>query len=1168
MNLFKKTTATIALVALVSGIFSTGVSAYSSTQVEAANALAEAGIINDHSSDAAAYNLDQNVLRQEIAAVARGIAGLDKKTTCDNVFADVSATTPNTWACLSVEALADAELIAKNENFRPEANISKAEAVGMMVKAAFGDDYSYDASKGTSWQEQVVEFAAANGVVASFTNYDTAATRGFVFESGANSISSTEEDDSDDILSDLLGGLDDEDETTMEEEDEETVTTPVVSGDNVLMVELSPESPTASAIAAGKDRTSVLAFDVTAGSEDVTLKELTLEYIGLSDSADFTVLSVYSDNEKVSKGSSKKFSSDNEVDLTFENDTVIKAGETHTLVITSNVANNSNVSHKVAVTNVKASSEVEGDYIASVSFGVIDATNSASVEVDASKLTGDVTVGEVEDLADFSVEETTDKEDAIVKSLTFEFNGFDAEDDLSDVVLFVEGEEVASNLMVNNDDEIIIDLDYVIAADDRADFELKWVITGSINDTLTLTLTDIYVIGAETGVISNITYDTDKATDTDLASLTIEGSEINVSFDKSDIDEAKPNAEEVLVGTLKLESVSDYTVNRLVVKAESTNGSGVTAIVDNVELDGSSYDVVSTTTTWTTDDTNTGTTTVYYAFEDITLNAGNEVELDLTYDILDDVNLNGQSLTFTVSIIEVEDEENDEKYDASSNPTLSTVLSTNSLDAKTVDVETAKVTITQTKVTTRELVLGNGVEVVLYKGKLSAGDSDDITIKDLTLETSSGSALSNSGGAISSATYDLEDIIDSAELNIGGKTFDADINVSEVEFNSINAVVAAGSDNVEVTITAILKDNDSVSQGDTLVLDKIKVADFLVEDSEGEDLLAGNKTVNQSSSTNITLNENGSLDFVIVNNGDNKDEIEDVVLAGTNSVALAEVELEANDEDMKVKELVFVAAGDLTTTLADVRLVNGSSVIADGAVITFESGTGTLITFENDFIIEDSSDEIKALLVADLERISTTGGEVSADPVAMAVALSSIEAKGVNSNDDITANVGSSVTADAVTVVPALVTVSIDDELGTNDSDAVITFSIDKGNNDLDNDDVIVYSIELEAGIAGTGVTIRNDDNEAVVLSSANTAATLTLDLTSSANVELAKIIDGDEYEFSVDGDNDEVRIVKYGVTYWIDLDDSGDTSNTDGFSELFKVSNDKVIDLGEYDKD
>ena len=189
MKLFKKATAVLAMVTLLSGIFSVGVSAYSPAQLEAANALAADGIIVTQ-GDAAGYALDQNVLRQEIAAVARGVAGLEKTTTCNNVFADVSSTTPNNWACYSIEALYNSNLIASNPTFRPEANISKAEAVGMMVKAAYGSEYTYDSTLSTSWQEQVVAFAVEKGILSSFTNYDASATRGFVFEVGANAMSS------------------------------------------------------------------------------------------------------------------------------------------------------------------------------------------------------------------------------------------------------------------------------------------------------------------------------------------------------------------------------------------------------------------------------------------------------------------------------------------------------------------------------------------------------------------------------------------------------------------------------------------------------------------------------------------------------------------------------------------------------------------------------------------------------------------------------------------------------------------------------------------------------------------------------------------------------------------------------------------------------------------
>jgi hypothetical protein len=483
-------------------------------------------------------------------------------------------------------------------------------------------------------------------------------------------------------------------------------------------------------------------------------------------------------------------------------------------------------------------------------------------------------------------------------------------------------------------------------------------------------------------MVADIDFDDADYTDDNLTSgtRTIDGSEINVSFDKSDIDEAMPNAEGVLVGTLELSSVSDYTIESLKVSVVTT-GSGVVELIDDLELDGSSYDTLSGSSS-------DSDTTAEFIFEDIDLSAGEDLELDLTFDVIDDTTLNGDDVTFEIEIVKVTDEENDETYTGSSE--LSDILSTNSLDDKTIDIESASLTITQTTMTSDELVLGNGVEVILYKGKLSVGDSDSVTLDDLIFTGS----LTDSGSSPITA-YDFDDIIDSVELNIDGETFDGDVESDTIEFTSMNAEIEAGSDNLIVTVTAILEDTDDVNQGDVLVIDAIDTDEISVEDSEGEDLLAGNITINESNTdTEIELNENGSLDFAIVNGGDNEDEIEAVVLAGTSSVGLAEVELEANDEDMKIKELVFTATGDVSTTLDDVRLLNGSSIIADGAVVTYDSTAGkTTITFEDDFVIEDSSDEIEAVLVADLNTYTTEGGEVSASVIDMNFVVDSIEVK-------------------------------------------------------------------------------------------------------------------------------------------------------------------------------
>ncbi len=159
-----------------------------SSNIEYANKLAEKGIINDYKSDPTNYNLWDNVLRQEIAAVARGVyesrlgkeIWSEKKSSCDNIFSDVSSTSPNNWACYSIESLVDNDLIASNDTFRPEDNITKAESLWMLIKAIWFD-YSYNPNIDKTWQEQIVDFSVKNWVVEDFDDYNMDATRWWIF---------------------------------------------------------------------------------------------------------------------------------------------------------------------------------------------------------------------------------------------------------------------------------------------------------------------------------------------------------------------------------------------------------------------------------------------------------------------------------------------------------------------------------------------------------------------------------------------------------------------------------------------------------------------------------------------------------------------------------------------------------------------------------------------------------------------------------------------------------------------------------------------------------------------------------------------------------------------------------------------------------------------------
>ncbi|MDD3145219.1 MAG: S-layer homology domain-containing protein [Candidatus Gracilibacteria bacterium] len=533
MNLFKKTTAAIALVTLVSGIFSTGVSAYSTSEVEAANALAEANIIVNHSSNSAAYNLDQNVLRQEIAAVARGIAGLDKETTYAPVFSDVTETTPNTWAWSSVNALANAGLVAKNAEFRPEANISKAEAVGMVVKAAFGSEYAFDATLGTSWQEQVVAFAVANGVVSSFTNYDTAATRGFVFEAGSNAMASGQ-DDMGNILDELLGGLTGDDTTTTDTTNTGTTTdTTVKAGD--VEVSLNPMSAANGTQIPGTGSILFAKVDFTAGSADVSVDTVELNSLGLAAVPTGTKVWFEKNGKRLSGKAS--FSSERLAVTSFAPALVVKAGSTETLdlyvelatvsgndfqfsgKITASSANNNNGSFVTSTLRTANYAVAGTDFTANSSATTSVNQSANSLELGRFKLINQDASPETRDLK--------------FQTVTFRQLGNGDLFDLSNIVLERNGVVVSSEVAVSGKDLTFVVND-IIKDGTTADYYVKAVVETVQNnggDSYQLSLrntTDISVVEVLNGFRSTV-----NNTGAAFSTYTITGADVTFARDSS-----------------------------------------------------------------------------------------------------------------------------------------------------------------------------------------------------------------------------------------------------------------------------------------------------------------------------------------------------------------------------------------------------------------------------------------------------------------------------------------------------------------------------------------------------------------------------------------------------------------------------------------------------------
>ncbi|MDQ7009451.1 MAG: S-layer homology domain-containing protein [Candidatus Gracilibacteria bacterium] len=1391
----KKVTSAVLVSALVltTAGSTAGVNAALMSNTNAANILAENNVIVDYSTNPSAYRTADTIQRKEALKVMIKLSDkVASEGSCTSPFSDIA---DSDWACKYAVVALEAGFIAANDTFRPDDNVSNIEALKMVMQAK---GIARDSGE---WKAGYVSAAFDAGIAEVFSDFDTTATRGTMFVWAAEAITIEEEDD--DFGGLFNGLLDDVDEPTV---DEPTVDEPTVSGDDELTVSLSPETPSDGLAQANTNRVTLLMFDVTAGSEDVTLNQATLNFIGLGDYRNLDEVSIYNSiGEKVSK--TKNFT-EIEREISFDKNIVVEAGTTMTLTVAGKITDTTggadNSTYGIKLVDIQASSDVMGEDLVGALLVPAVFANVALLKVSAKKQSGNITIGDTETLVEFDIEEKNDNEDIIVKTITLHLPSTSTidEDDISNLELYIEGVKVDSTFTVNFDEEIVMAIDYTLAANDRVTFELKGSIAGSVGKDVDFTFVsndDVYAIGATSGMPVAFDNNQDLSNNSEDLSTArkVEGSEINVSFTKGTQDQARPNSTDIVAGTLNLLALTDnYDIKRLTVTVTASNNTlnkTIAELIENVELGGVSDDGVTGETTQT----------AVYTFDDTTLRANEAKDLDLTFDILDDNTLNGVRLNFQVAITEVNDDIENQDYTSATTPALSSILSSTALDNKNIDVETGKITVTNVSVIDRDLVIGNGVETVLYKAKISIGDADTITINDFNLKLAANNSLHDTP---TTTNEDLDKVIDTATLNIGGQTFSADIDNDSVDFTGISAAIAAGSDNVELIVTAVLKDNDNIVNNDILALE-LDTTTFDVDNSDGDALLkvapyasttVGNSVVLDSANSKLTktnLKSEGTFQFAIINNGNNKDDIDSVILAGTTDVALAEFKMEADLEDIYVNSLkikvpsstsggtavwapapttnqanvvlvpaanevttltvstapVFagniqiningatvvaavlatdtdiqaavkiaaainadgnssapvpttnvvvatsatantnetdasvnlggtnavvgiaiaqgnagtaaqaqdqdedfgraMAAGDITTvtlngvvytstttiaaliaaanvdatvnvttgganiisfvavtpgtpftltnvsgtnvaptvtgdfsdTLTNVRLMDGSTVIADGGVVTYDSVNNESIIEFKDFTVNDGENYIEGTLVADIRKYTTNGSETSAVlgdvvvnaftvPASLALVTavaSEADVEGASSDNVIlsTAFVGN-VNSTAVAVVPAIVNVVATQSFGFNGSEAKLTFNIDKGNNVLNNSDVTISGIEFDNAVASVA-NIDNDNNATIFTTGIlaettvnGNVGTLTTD-TDNDGVEdngEDKLVSGDIYTLYTTAaiigtpNASNVKIKANGVSFKVD-------------GVTYKSSNNDIITLGSYSK-
>jgi len=1069
-SLLKKIVAGVSATAITLSIVApvTSVSAAANAEIEAANKLAAAKVIKDNSANVADYKLGDNITRREMAKVMINLAEIEVTDSCEGKFADLPA---GDWGCKYAEAALAKGFVAANATFGADNNISKWESLKFILKA-----------KGMEKAEGVEPFQAAYVKAAmdakviseSFTDYNTSAKRGWIFMAGANSLEAKGEEPTNDLC-ELFGTCGDkepgedkpgkdpivEKPNNEDKPGQDKPDTPSNVEGKLLEVSLSPESPrNGERIPVDTPRVTMMKLEVSAGDEDVEMKKITLDATGFGAPEFIDDVVLYdAKGDKVTRQRSVSKSNQN-VELDFINDFSIKAGTTQTLTVSVMIdgrtkdatgAKNGDV-FGLKVSELEASATVKGTPVESARLEAVELSAQGILKIQEDEASQDVKIGEESKLGGFKMKVEDDEEDMTLKTIRIKQYGSIDEDNISDLYLKVDGKKMIDNLTfkgeyvtVNFGEGFVFDKDKT----SHVYFELRGSVSGDPADTIKFEIEesdDIYAVGNKNGYNVPVQDKNGNAissfqlTDTDSGKegLKVEGSEISVDFVKSDKDGVNVDTDDFDFGTLKIKANSgNYNLKEyeimLTVKNTAANLEQ-TDLLEDIRLGGISAEkdlTLDAATNVRGKGANNAREQRYLVeFKDITLSKGEAKELKLTADIAKDAAY-GVTYEFDLAFVDndfnIEDEDTNTDYTTISgaNAAKDILSSYSGFDSRKVEVEKPTLEFDNTNIDNEEVVLGD-VTIKSYKGTIEAGSAADVRLRQLVF---------TNVAAAASKVADLEEVIQSATLRIGSveeKT--TDIDADTITFNNLDQTIKAGASNKQnIEVLVQFKDADSSSIDDSNTPSDGNANDEValsLSEYDAEDKDTGNglnaKGIAADKSNTITLATSGSLEIDIDTTDDSSSERKDLthkdrfVLGGAESQILARIEMDAEKEAVKVKDLKFQSstfsdldtANEFKNSFENVRLVKEDKTTTVGNVGNFEVIDPSIgneyveAKLEDMDLVVNTDKKQVYFLIADIKKIDLADDAVASSAKSGAnatftISTDDIRVDGENSGDEL-----------------------------------------------------------------------------------------------------------------------------------------------------------------------
>ena len=584
--------------------------------------------------------------------------------------------------------------------------------------------------------------------------------------------------------------------------------TPVVSGTDELTVSLSPDTLISTTVPGSVNGLSVAKFDFTAGSEDVTITNITIKRRGLSDEDTIDSIAVFTDLGRASNEKDDNQENDTEAQISLTDGwVVVKAGETRTLSIVvdlNSVTGTANDEFALELFKVSASSTVEGlgNLVAnSIKIGSVDAPTIIFTKWSS---VSNPTLGEENvDIFEFEIDGDND-EDVILKSITFEWSS-DAEDDLANFKLYQDNKLVAETTSIN-DDYLTFNLgDWITIEEDKnEDFTVKADIIEGANDTISFTIDeklDVNAVSTKFGHGSSVNI---SSFNTSPRSITIEAGELTIVEIEPDFNEIREDKDNVVLGWFKLTNIAgqNLELQEFGVKVDLTPGSatvnwtGLTAgtLFDDFELynkeTGSSYEL----TIWGTSDDIFSEDSIDVIIPKWLSNWS--IRADTTEDIVafDTASfvmsfVTGRDSILTEWAFYVEETEDDEEV---------TDITPSSITFNTIDGSESSATVSEVNLSDVTVVRG-AKDIIALQFNIEADESSYITIDEVV------ASINTTATAATSPT---------ATITVNGTTLtgseDPDVANVDVDWVGIAVDIAAAASNTAIAtaIADAIDDNE------------------------------------------------------------------------------------------------------------------------------------------------------------------------------------------------------------------------------------------------------------------------------------------------------------------------------------------------------------------------